>query len=201
MGNIVFMGMGEPLLNLKAVLPALEGLTDKRRFGVGERNITISTAGITPAIRRLACSDVHPHLALSINSPFDAQRRELMPIAHKYPLSGVLEACKEYAERTRRRVFLEYVLISGLNTSPEAAAELARLARELRTKVNLIAFNPVEGTGLRSPTTKEIQRFRACLEDRGVIVTQRLRRGRDILAGCGQLKGKHRSEQPVRCSS
>jgi len=191
LGNVVFMGTGEPLLNLEAVFFALESLTDRRRFGISARSITISTAGITPAIRQLSESPVRPHLALSLNSPFDEQRTALMPINRKYPLAQVLRACEHYAARTKRSVSLEYVLISGVNTSEDAVHALARTALRLRAKVNLIAFNPVAGCGFRRPTTQEVSGFRRGLQDRGVVVTQRFRRGVDIGAGCGQLRGKH----------
>ena len=191
LGNIVFMGMGEPLLNLDAVLLALQALNDRRRFGVGGRSITVSTAGITPGIRRLGESPVRPHLALSLNSPFSEQRSELMPVNRKYPLGEVLEACRGYSARTGRRVLLEYVLIRRVNTSGAAAQELARIARDLHARVNLIAFNPVGACIHGRPTLGEVKRFRGILEDRGVTVTQRYRRGVDIGAGCGQLRGRH----------
>jgi len=190
--NIVFMGMGEPLLNLEAVLPALEALTDPRRFALGARRITVSTAGITPGIRRLAGARVRPNLALSLNSPFGAQRSDLMPVNRRYPLAEVLAACRDYGARTGRRLLLEYVLIGGVNISPEAAHAVARQARSLGALVNLIALNPVRGCGFAPPTGREVTRFRRLLEAEDTRVTQRFRRGAEIAAGCGQLKGTHR---------
>jgi len=192
-GNVVFMGMGEPLLNLDAVLPALEALTDRRRFALGARRITVSTAGVTPGIRRLAASAVRPHLALSLNSPDNKQRSELMPINRRYPLAEVLDACAYYSERTGRRLLLEYVLLGNVNTSAAAARGVRDIASRLGAKVNLIPFNPVDGCGFRPPRHDEIERFRSLLQERGVTVTQRYRRGRDIAAACGQLRGRHRT--------
>ena len=189
--NVVFMGMGEPLLNLEAVIPVLEALTDERRFGLGARRLTVSTAGITPGIGELAACGVRPNLALSLNSPFDEQRRELMPVGVKYPLDGVLEACADYAASTGRRIVLEYVLLGGINTTLVAAGALAKIARNLGALVNLIPYNSVGVPGLKQPAKEEVARFRAVLEDKGVEVAERFRRGRDIAAACGQLRGKH----------
>ena len=193
--NVVFMGMGEPLLNLDAVIPALEALADERRFGLGGRRLTVSTAGITPGIAALAACPVRPSLALSLNSPFDEQRRELMPVAGKYPLKGVLAACANYAANTGRRIVLEYVLLGGVNTGLDAASAVAMIARELSALVNLIPYNSVGVPHLRQPPKDEAARFRAELEAAGVDVTERYRRGREIAAACGQLRGTHpRSE-------
>jgi len=191
LGNVVFMGMGEPLLNLGAVEKALAALHDPRRFGLGARRVTVSTAGVTPGIRRLAASPVRPHLALSLNSPFDEQRSELMPVNRRYTLRTVLEACRQYSNRSGRRLFLEYVLLSGVNTSTDAAHAVARMALELHAAVNLIPYNAVAGCAFRSPTRRETERFRDVLRRRGVTVTERFRRGRDIQAACGQLRGEH----------
>ena len=191
--NIVFMGMGEPLLNLEAVVPALESLTDLKRFGLGARHITVSTAGVTPGIRKLSRCSARAKLALSLNSPFDDQRSVLMPVNRQYPLPGVLDACREYSERTGRRIVFEYVLLGGVNTSCSTACALAGLARNLGALVNLISFNPVPQCGFHPPARDEVHLFREVLEKEGVRVTERFRRGRDIAAGCGQLKGKHRA--------
>jgi 23S rRNA (adenine2503-C2)-methyltransferase len=189
--NVVFMGMGEPLMNLDALLPALDALTDRQRFALGSRRITVSTAGVTPGIRALSLSPARPCLALSLNSPFDAQRSELMPVNRRCPLAEVVEACREYHEATGRRLLLEYVLLGGVNTSISAARATAELARKLGALVNLIPFNTVPGCGFQPPEHEEVRRFRDILEVAGVSVTQRFRRGRDIAAGCGQLKGRH----------
>ncbi len=201
--NVVFMGMGEPLLNPDAVEAALQALVDPRRFGLGARRITLSTAGITPEIRKLAECPVRPNLALSLNSPFDAERSRLMPVNRQHPLAGALDACEEYARRTGRRVSLEYVLLGGVNTSPAAARAVAEIARSLHAMVNLIAFNPVPGCGFHPPGRDEADEFKAVLREAGVQVTQRFRRGRDILAACGQLRGKHprRAAPAAECPS
>ncbi len=191
MGNVVFMGMGEPLLNLEAVLPALEALTDERRFALGARRITVSTAGIPAGIERLAASRTRPCLALSLNTPFENQRSELMPINRRYPLADVLDACAAYAERTGRRLLLEYVMLGNTNTSAQAARGVRDIAERLGAAVNLIPFNPVEGCEHKPPRHDEVERFRKIVGEHGVAVTQRFRRGRDILAACGQLRGKH----------
>jgi len=188
--NVVFMGMGEPLLNLPNVLKALDALTDPARFGLGARRITISTCGIPSSIMRLAKSPIPLRLALSLNSPFDDQRAELMPIATKHPLRQVLESCASYAGTTGRRVTLEYVLLGDLNTGRQAARELAGIAAQLDGRVNLIEYNPVPKLKFKSPETQETLRFRKWLEQEGVSVTIRFRRGREIAAGCGQLAGK-----------
>ncbi len=187
--NIVFMGMGEPLMNIDAVIAALERLTDPSCFGMSARRIAVSTVGIVPGIRQLIAASVRPSLALSLNSPFEEQRRELMPISRRYPLSEVLPACADYAKVSGRSLMLEYVLLSGVNTSPETARALAKIASTHRGVVNLIAFNPVQGCDFRSPTPQEISGFRRVLESRGIEVSQRYRRGGEIAAGCGQLAG------------
>jgi len=189
--NIVFMGMGEPLLNLEAVLLALETLTDARRMGLSPRRIAISTAGITPGIRKLMGGPVLPRLALSLNSPFDEQRSELMPINRKYPLADVLDACREYSARSNRQMVFEYVLLGDVNSSDAAARALAQLAQRLEAIVNVILFNTAEASPFHPPTATEVRRFKAVLKREGVRVTERFRRGRDIAAACGQLRGKH----------
>ncbi len=190
--NVVFMGMGEPLLNLGAVVPALESLGDPRRFGLGARHITVSTSGVTPGIAVLAGSAVRPNLALSLNSPFDGQRSELMPVNRRYPLAGVLDACEEYAGVTGRRMTLEYVLLGGVNTSKAAARAVAAIAERLGALVNVIVFNAVAGCDFKAPTKDEVRLFKAVVRAERVTVTERFRRGRDIGAACGQLRGKHR---------
>jgi 23S rRNA (adenine2503-C2)-methyltransferase len=188
-GNVVFMG-------LDAVIPALEALNDERRFALGARRITVSTAGITAGIQRLAAAKVRPCLALSLNSPFESQRSELMPINRRYPLAEVLDSCAEYGERTGRPLLLEYVMLANTNTSAPAARGVREIATRLGAAVNLIPFNPVEGCGHKPPRHDEVERFRKLIQEHGVTVTQRFRRGRDILAACGQLRGKHATDRP-----
>ena len=189
--RVVFMGMGEPLRNLEGVVPALEALADEARFGIGARRITLSTCGIASGINELARSPVHPHLALSLNSPFEEERRELMPGTRRHPLAGVLKACAEYIEATGRQLTFEYVLLKGVNDTRRHSRALAELAREHNATVNLIPYNPVDGAGFHPPDTADSQRFKAWLETARARVSTRYRRGRDIQAGCGQLRGKH----------
>ncbi len=192
--SVVFMGMGEPLLNVPNVLKAIEALNDEKRFALGARRITVSTCGIVPGILELARSRVPVRLALSLNSPFQEQRCELMPVAKKYPLDAVLAACEEYANTTGHRVTIEYVLLGKVNTSRAAARELSRMAASLGGRVNLIEYNPSADSPFSSPETSETLQFREWLEEKGVNVTIRYRRGRAIAAGCGQLALKHASQ-------
>ena len=188
--NAVFMGMGEPLLNLENVLKALESLADPKRFALGTRKITLSTCGIVPGIEALSRAPVTVRLALSLNSPFQEQREQLMPIARRHPLERVLEACDGYAARTGKRVTVEYVLLRDVNAGRAHAKELARIAQRLDGKVNLIEYNTVSGALFDSPSSRETLKFREWLEEDGASVTIRFRRGREIEAGCGQLAAK-----------
>ena len=199
--NAVFMGMGEPLLNLDAVLLACERLPD---IGIHPSSTTISTVGWIPGIDRLAEHEGPTvRLALSLHAPDDALRSELMPVNDRYPLSDVLDACRRWHEYRRRKVFVEYLMLAGVNDRYEQALALARLlkpgAREERRpigdragtapspfKVNLIPYNPT-GSGFEGSSRDAIDVFRATLEERGVPATVRLTRGRDIDAACGQL--------------
>ena len=188
--RIVYMGMGEPLLNSDNVFESVEALTDTERFGIGSRRITISTCGIIPGMEAMASGGIPVRLAVSLNSPFQPQREELMPIARRFPLDHLLDVCETYSKRTGRRVMLEYVLFHEVNSSRGAALELARIAKRLRAKVNLIQYNAVQDAPFRSPGTCETNRFRDWLSEAGIAVTIRYRRGREILAGCGQLAGR-----------
>ena len=206
MTNVVFMGMGEPLLNLENLIEAIEALADPERFALGTRKITVSTCGIVPGIEALSCAPVTVRLALSLNSPFQEQREQLMPIARRHPLERVLEACDGYAARTGKRVTVEYVLLRGVNTARAHAKELARIAQRLDGKVNLIEYNAVSGAAFDSPSSRETLKFREWLEEDGASVTIRFRRGREIAAGCGQLAARSagappKAEQPDRNDS
>jgi 23S rRNA (adenine2503-C2)-methyltransferase len=194
-GNVVFMGMGEPLANLGPVSAALEALTDERRFAIGGRRITVSTVGLPEPIRALSRLPVPPNLALSLNSPFARTRRRLMPGPGRQDLDDVIAACEEYYERTGRRVMIEYVLLGGENTDVESARGVLAVARKLGALVNLIPYNPVEETPYEKPTLEEIGHFRDVLVSAGMNVSQRYRRGRDIDAACGQLAGKMGREE------
>jgi 23S rRNA (adenine2503-C2)-methyltransferase len=182
--NIVFMGMGEPLMNWKAVSPTLTILNDPKGFGIGARHITVSTVGVLPGIVALGQRPEQFRLALSIHAPDDALRGTLMPVNIKYPLAEVIDAARAFDRRTT----FEYVMLGGVNDRPEHARELARLAREARAFVNLIPLH-AGGTGGFTPTPPDvIQRFARAVRAEGLEVAIRRSRGVDIAAACGQLR-------------
>jgi 23S rRNA (adenine2503-C2)-methyltransferase len=180
--HVVFMGMGEPTMNLDAVLGACERLPD---LGVSHRRTAISTVGWVPGIDRLAECEMPVSLALSLHAPDDGLRSRLMPVNDRYPLAEVLAACERYRARRRRKVFVEYVMLDGVNDLPEHARRLAELLDPRGYKVNLIPYNPTGAYDGSPPERIEI--FRAILAEHRVPVTVRLTRGRDIAAACGQL--------------
>jgi 23S rRNA (adenine2503-C2)-methyltransferase len=181
--HAVFMGMGEPLMNLDNVLEAARRLPD---LGITHRRTTISTVGWLPGIDRLTEDPAPIRLALSLHAPDDALRSRIMPVNERYPLEDVLAACRRWYERRHRRVFIEYVMLAGVNDRYEQALQLAELLGTEVFKVNLIPYNPT-GTGYEGSGREAIAAFRAVLEEHGVPVTVRLTRGRDIDAACGQL--------------
>jgi 23S rRNA (adenine2503-C2)-methyltransferase len=181
--HAVFMGMGEPLMNLDAVLEAARRLPD---LGITHRRTTISTVGWLPGIDRLAEDPAPIRLALSLHAPEDALRSRIMPLNERYPMADVLAACERWYERKRRRVFIEYVMLAGVNDSYEQALQLSRVLSSGIYKVNLIPYNPT-GTVYEGSSREAIATFRAVLEEHGVPATVRLTRGRDIDAACGQL--------------
>jgi 23S rRNA (adenine2503-C2)-methyltransferase len=189
-GNVVFMGMGEPLANLGSVTASLKALTDEKRFAIGARRLTVSTVGIVKGISDLALLDSPPNLALSLNSPFAPLRASIMPVTNHQRLDDVVAACADYYEKTGRRVLIEYVVLGEVNTDYEHARGLLRIARKLGGIVNLIPYNPVDGGEFKQPKREEIQRIKEVLEGAGMNVTERYRRGRDIAAACGQLAGE-----------
>jgi 23S rRNA (adenine2503-C2)-methyltransferase len=190
--NCVFMGMGEPMLNLDNVLAACDRLPD---IGIGHRHIAISTVGWIPGIERLAEQQMPLRLALSLHAADEALRSELMPVNERYPLSDVIEACRAFYERKRRRVFVEYVMLRGVNDRYEQALALARLLAPNRLsersifKVNLIPYNPTSSP-YEGSTRASIAAFRDALLAHGIPATVRLTRGRDIDAACGQLAAR-----------
>ena len=186
--NVVFMGQGEPLLNLDNVLKALEIFNND--FQIGARRITVSTSGIIPQIKKLAEKELQSTLAISLHASNHAVRREIMPIENKYPINELVDALKYYVEKTGRRITVEYILIKGLNCTIESAKELSNLLHDLKCNINLIPYNPVVKTGYSKPTNNEIMKFKYLLEHSGKKVTVRLERGSDIDAACGQLSGK-----------
>ena len=186
--NIVFMGMGEPLHNYRGVLDAVALLTDSCGFGLSRRRITVSTAGLAPAIERLAAESVRPRLAVSLNAATDEVRNRIMPINRKYPIARLLEACREFARATGERFTFEYVLLAGVNDAPDQIRALARIARGLPVKLNLIPFNPVPGwLSYRPPTRRRVVAIRNRLAELHVPVSIRWSRGAGARAACGQL--------------
>ena len=185
--NIVLMGQGEPLLNFEPVMAAVGILLDPGGMGISPKHVTLSTSGIVPGIERLAQEKVRPKLAISLNASNDEQRDELMPINKKYPLSMLMEACKNYPLRTWEHLTIEYVMLGGLNDAAEDARRVVRLLAPLKSvKVNLIPWNPGELPYRESPPER-IEEFRRILVDRGVPAFVRYSRGRDVMAACGQL--------------
>ena len=188
--NVVFMGQGEPLLNLNNVLRALEIFNND--FQIGARRITISTSGIIPGIKRLAEMNLQSTLAISLHAPNHKLRAELMPIENKYPIDELKNALIGYVEKTGRRITVEYILIHGFNDTPEVAKELAVLLRGIKCNINLIPYNSVIENDYKKPSNNDIMKFKYLLEHSGKKVTVRLERGADIDAACGQLRGKQR---------
>jgi 23S rRNA (adenine2503-C2)-methyltransferase len=185
--NIVLMGQGEPLLNFEPVMAAVGILLDPEGMGISPKHVTLSTSGIVPGIERLAQEKVRPKLAISLNASNDEQRDALMPINKKYPLSALMNACKEYPLRTWEHLTFEYVMLGGLNDAAEDARRVIRLLSPLKSvKVNLIPWNPGE-LPYRESSAERIEEFRRILVERGVPAFVRYSRGRDVMAACGQL--------------
>ncbi len=182
--NIVFMGMGEPMMNWKAVDPTLTLLNDQRALGIGARHITISTVGVLPGIIALGKRKEQFRLAISIHAPSDELRADLMPINTKFPLADVIDAAKVFD----RRVTFEYVMLGGVNDKPVQAVQLAALARDCKAFVNLIPLHPGGSQGFTPTTPQDIARFARVIRDKGVEVAIRKSRGIDIAAACGQLR-------------
>ncbi len=186
LSNLVFMGMGEPLHNLDNLLPALAHLLSPEGLGLSHRHVTVSTSGLVPEIVRFGAEST-VKLALSLNATTDAQRERLMPVNKRYPLKALLAACRAFPTKIGRRITFEYVLLAGVNDAREDAERLARLAKSVPAKVNLIAYNENPGLGFHSPPEAEVEAFKARLERLGAEVFLRKNRGRDISAACGQL--------------
>jgi 23S rRNA (adenine2503-C2)-methyltransferase len=196
--NVVLMGMGEPLANFRNVVPALSILLDDFGFDLSRRRVTLSTSGLVPQMYKLA-EEANVALAVSLHAPNDALRNELVPINRKHPISELLAACWHYLdEQNGRSVTFEYVMLDGVNDSPDQARELVRLLRGHPAKLNLIPFNPFPGTRYRRSPLAAIQRFRDELIRGGVLATIRRTRGEDIDAACGQLAGRVIDRTTVR---
>jgi 23S rRNA (adenine2503-C2)-methyltransferase len=188
--NVVFMGMGEPLLNFDAVAPALSLLRHDLGFGFAARRVTLSTAGLVPGIDRLR-ETIDVALAVSLHAPEDDLRETLVPLNRKYPISELMRSCSDYVSgKHKRSITFEYTLIDGVNDHPEHARKLVKLLRRLPSKLNLIPFNPFPGTRYRCSTEERIRAFQEIVMAGGLIATVRKTRGDDIDAACGQLAGK-----------
>lgn len=186
--NIVFMGMGEPFLNYDNVIGAIRFLNDENTLNLGARRFSISTAGVTHGIRKLAEENMEINLAFSLHAPDEATRSRIMPINKKYPLDKVLKEIKNYTEKTRRRVMFEYLMLDGINDSPEQAEKLSGLLKGILGFVNLISYNQ---TGVfKSSPSDRIKRFKQILGKNRLSVIERHRFGEGIEAACGQLAGK-----------
>ncbi|HEX9897560.1 MAG TPA: 23S rRNA (adenine(2503)-C(2))-methyltransferase RlmN [Dehalococcoidales bacterium] len=186
--NIVFMGMGEPLANYEALMQTIVALTSPRCFGTSPRNITISTAGLVPQIRQLGREKVKVGLAVSLHAPDNTLRSRLVPLNKRYPLEELIPACREYAEKTGRRVSFEYVLFTGINDSLSQAGALAKLLVGINCHVNLIPANRTADKAFQPPSRTRVLAFEQQLKLAGINCTLRLSRGQDIDAGCGQLR-------------
>ena len=187
--NIVFMGMGEPLLNYDNVIKAIKILNDKDGFNLGIRSFSISTAGIIDGIEKLIKENKEINLAISLNASNSKLRSQLMPVNDKHPLDKLLKTIDRYIKKSRRKVMFEYIMIKGINDSDEDALELSRIAKNRLCFVNLIPCNPI-GEKFQPSTTERIKKFRKILEKEKITVTQRYLFGSDISAACGQLAGQ-----------
>lgn len=192
--NLVFMGMGEPLLNYDALISAIRLINDERGINIGQRHMTVSTAGIVPYIQRLAKEKLQVTLAISLHATTDEVRRKLMPVAGRYSIKEILEAAHYYFEQTGRRVTFEYLLLDGVNTEPEDARRLAEMVKPLGANVNLIPYNYVDNSNFQRPNQYVVARFLSILEAQGVNVTLREEMGADIEAACGQLRNRFSSK-------
>jgi 23S rRNA (adenine2503-C2)-methyltransferase len=196
--NIVLMGMGEPLHNYDETVKALRILADEHGMGLPPRRVTLSTVGLLPALEKLAREPVMPNLAISLHAPTDVQRGELVPINRKYGVADIIEACKRFPVRKRSRITFEYVLLAGVNDSTEDARRLAKLLAGVKSKVNLIPLNAAAGIPFDRPSDEAVDQFARILADRGVTVSVRKSRGRDIRAACGQLIVEGQRKSPAQ---
>ncbi len=193
--NVVMMGMGEPLLNFDNVVSAVRLMMDDFAYGLSKRRVTVSTAGVIPAMRRLAES-LDMRLAVSLHATNDALRDELVPLNRKYPIDDLIAACHAFVakQKTRYRITFEYVMLDGVNDQPEHARQLIRLLRGLPVLMNLIPFNPFPGSGYRTSPMQTVKRFAEILSQTGMTTVIRKTRGEDIAAACGQLAGDIRDK-------
>jgi 23S rRNA (adenine2503-C2)-methyltransferase len=195
--NIVFMGMGEPLLNLDAVLASIEALADPRRFGLGARHITVSTSGVVPGIRRLTEMGPQFTLAVSLHAARDSLRDVLVPLNRRWPVAEVVDAARDHSRKTGRRITYEVTMIGGINDTPTDAQAMAGLLRGDLAHVNLIPMNPVAHTPWEASPIEVIERFAQTLRQAGISTTIRRNRGQEIGAACGQLAAERAGEPPA----
>jgi 23S rRNA (adenine2503-C2)-methyltransferase len=194
--NIVYMGMGEPFDNLEEVLKSLAIFTSDWGYAMSPRRITVSSIGIIPAMVRFL-NESEAHLAISLHSPFDEERKKLMPVQIAYPIKEVISEIKKWNFGRQRRISFEYILFKGLNDSPYHVRELVRLLNGIRCRINLIRFHPIPGTPLVSPDDETINRFRDQLNEKGLLTTIRASRGQDIYAACGLLSTKELTKSEI----
>ncbi len=185
--NIVLMGMGEPLHNYDHTMKALRMLHTEHGLAISPRRVTLSTVGIVPGLERLAREPLMPNLAISLHATTEEQRTMLVPPNRKYPLAQIIDTCKRFPLKNRSRITFEYVMLAGVNDSPDDARRLVKLLSGIKAKVNLIPLNPAPGIPYERPSDERVDRFAQILADRHVTVSVRKSRGRDIRAACGQL--------------
>ena len=188
--NFVFMGMGEPFDNYDNVSKAIKIMNSKKAMGIAARRITVSTSGIIPGIEKFKELGLQVNLSISLHAATNELRDKLMIVNKKYPLEKLLKTCEDYMENGGRMLTFEYILIKGVNDSQKDADELARIAKGLKAKVNLIAYSPISGLNFQAPLERDVKIFEDKLLKKGVSVTVRDSKGKDILAACGQLAGK-----------
>jgi len=192
--NLVYMGMGEPLDNLEEVLKSIEILTADWGYGMSPKRITLSTIGVIPAMKEFLDRS-KAHLAISIHSPFDEERKKLMPIQQVYPIKEVIETLQGYDWTGQRRLSFEYIMFQGVNDTPEHARELVRLLSRFKSRVNLIHFHPIPDSPLVGSSRNNMESFQKILKDKGLMTTIRKSRGEDIFAACGLLSTKEKVRQ------
>lgn len=190
--NLVLMGSGEPLDNYDNTKQFLKIVNDENGLNIGYRHITLSTCGIVPKIYELADLEIPINLAISLHSPYDEKRKEIMPVANKYSIKEILDACRYYIKKTNRRVTFEYSLIKGVNDGKKEAEALASLLKGMLCHVNLIPINEVDERDFKKPDKAFIYKFRDYLEERNIPATVRISMGSDISGACGQLRRKHK---------
>ena len=193
--NIVFMGVGEPMLNIDNLIKALDLISGNDYYALGQRHITVSTSGIVKGILQLANTKRQYNLAVSLHAPDNKLREKIIPSKMRASIQDILEACMEYRNQTTRMVTLEYILIKNLNNSYENAIALAKLAKKYYTKINIIPYNQVDGVPYKAPSESEVTSFMNVLTENGAKVTRRIKRGNDSNAACGQLRNRNLPSQ------